>query len=136
MNYTNTFIQIAPDCPVIRGTVPVAKNGNPPFYITEYNVLSKNPYVYTLEEAIIEIHLMRKTITKADLETWGEEVRALLKKRHPCRTSALPKKFGWGVHFDNEGRLALYGMDSEEYQRFIQPDSGLTVVTALRNKRA
>jgi len=35
---------------------------------------------------------------------------ALLSKPHPClRASMLPKRYGWGVHYDGNGRITLYG---------------------------
>lgn len=33
------------------------------------------------------------------------------------RASALPKKYGWGVHFDKNGNAALYGRESQEYRK-------------------
>jgi hypothetical protein len=136
MTYTDTFIRIAPGCPAGSGIIPIARGKNVPFCITEYELLSKHPYVYTKEELIIEAHLQRKTITKAELEAGGESLAAKLQRRNPCmRTSALPKKYGWGFHFDSQGKLALYAVDSKEYQQFIHPDSGLQVLSALRSKR-
>jgi hypothetical protein len=136
MTYTDTFIQIAPDCPAETGIIPVTRGVNIPFCMTEYELLSKHPYVYTKERLIIEAHLQRKSITQAELEVGGDALYAKLQRRNPCmRTSALPKKYGWGFHFDSEGKLALYAVDSKEYQTFIQPNSGLQVLSALRSKR-
>jgi hypothetical protein len=33
------------------------------------------------------------------------------------RASMLPKKYGWGVHSDAEGRLALVAVGSDSYRR-------------------
>ena len=52
------------------------------------------------------------------------------------RASPLPKKYGWGVHHDRAGRIALYGVESEEYRRFASGAGGVKVVMALRSKRA
>ncbi|WP_313640454.1 DUF6157 family protein [Paenibacillus sp.] len=39
---------------------------------------------------------------------------------HPClRASLLPKRFGWGVHYNTEGKISLYGKESPEYVYFI-----------------
>lgn len=136
MTYTNTFIQIAPDCPADKGIIPVIRGAKIPFCMTEYELLSEHPYVYTKEELIIEAHLFRETITQTELDAGGEALHAKLQIRNPCmRTSALAKRYGWGFHFDNQGKLALYAVDSPEYQRFIHADSGLQVLSALRSKR-
>jgi Family of unknown function (DUF6157) len=64
-------------------------------------------------------------------------VKLFAKPQACMRTSPLPKRYGWGVHYDGCGRLALYAMESEEYQHFAEgKSSGVKVVTALRSKRA
>jgi hypothetical protein len=35
------------------------------------------------------------------------------------RTSDLCKKYGWGVHHDREGRIALYSVSSPEYATLV-----------------
>jgi hypothetical protein len=62
----------------------------------------------------------------------------LLSKPHPClRASMLPKKFGWGVHYDSEGRIALYGKESPEYRTWASTadPEGPKLISAMRNKR-
>ena len=52
------------------------------------------------------------------------------------RASALPKKRGWGAHYDGQGRLALHAVGSAEYQAFATGQvDGVTVTAALRNRR-
>lgn len=51
------------------------------------------------------------------------------------RASPLGKRFGWGVHADAEGRVAIYAVDSKRYQALaVDPD--ITQVRAMRSKRA
>lgn len=59
------------------------------------------------------------------------------KKGQPClRSSALTKKYGWGVHFDGDGKAALYCRMSSEYQAFENGQhTNLKLFKALRNKR-
>ncbi|WP_344308138.1 DUF6157 family protein [Brevibacterium samyangense] len=53
----------------------------------------------------------------------------------PClRSSPLAKRYGWGFHYDAEGRVALVPVGSPEYEAFVTDDS-LTVVKAMRSKR-
>jgi hypothetical protein len=51
------------------------------------------------------------------------------------RSSALGKRYGWGVHSDPEGRLALYARESERYAQ-LASDPEIVHVKALRSKRA
>ena len=71
---------------------------------------------------------------KANKETlWAD----LFRKGHPClRASALTKRYGWGAHYDEAGKIALYGMETSEYKQFIQNESGDTkLLRAMRSKR-
>jgi hypothetical protein len=66
-------------------------------------------------------------------ELWAE----LFQKGHPCmRASALTKRYGWGAHYNQHGKIALYPMESEEYQQFVQAPTGIKVLGAMRTKRA
>ena len=51
------------------------------------------------------------------------------------RASSFGKRFGWGVHADSEGRIAIYAVDSKRYQALVR-DPKLTQVRAMRSKRA
>lgn len=52
------------------------------------------------------------------------------------RASALGKKYGWGVHYDAHGKMALYGLDSREYEQFTEPRTdGLKLLLAMRSRR-
>ncbi|WP_219621132.1 DUF6157 family protein [Bacillus sp. UMB0893] len=48
----------------------------------------------------------------------------------------LPKKYGWEFHFDEAGKIALYGIESPEYKQFMeQKDGDLKLLNAMRNSR-
>ena len=138
MGYTDTFIRVAADCPATTGVVPVGKGDRKPIHVLQYELLSEHPYRYTHDDLLFEVHVRHKAISPDELKARRKEIRAeLLSKPHPClRASMLPKKYGWGVHYDGQGRIALYPVDSDEYRRFTAPDSGVTVVPAMRNRRA
>lgn len=51
------------------------------------------------------------------------------------RASPLPKTYGWGLHFDATGRVALYAVESPEYKRFIE-DESISHLKAMRSRRA
>lgn len=50
-------------------------------------------------------------------------------------TTNYTNTFGWGVHSNPEGKIAIYGMESAEYKKFMT-DKKLKVVNAMRSKRA
>lgn len=54
-----------------------------------------------------------------------EDVRAqFFSKGQPCmRTSPLAKTYGWGIHSDAEGRVALVPMESNRYRTLMDDDS-------------
>lgn len=136
MDLKNTFVRVSPDCPVTSSVIPVGKNGSSPIHVLQYELLSEHPYRYTLQDLIYEVHIRHKAIEDAEArkdEIWSE----LFQKSHPCmRASMLPKKYGWGVHYDEEGRIALYSMESEEYQQFTASgQSDVNVFPAMRNTR-
>ncbi|MEW9672774.1 DUF6157 family protein [Ammoniphilus sp. 3BR4] len=136
----NTFVQVAPDCPVTSSVVPThKKDAKPTVHVLQYELLSHNPYRFTHEDLIYEVHIRHKEIPAEQIEENASGIRAkLFQKSHPCmRASMLTKKYGWGVHYDPEGKLALYGMETEEYRRFVlSGESGLKLVFAMRNRRA
>jgi Family of unknown function (DUF6157) len=138
----DTFVQVSPDCPVHLGVMPTNKNdAKPSMHVLQYQLLIQNPYRFTLEDLIYEVHIRHKQIPLEQAEAHAETIRReLFEKKHPCmRASMLPKKYGWGVHYDQEGRLALYGMETEEYRRFVQNSGtgdGPKLVFAMRSSRA
>lgn len=138
-NY-NTFVLVAPDCPVTTGVVPTAKpNAKQPIHVLQYELLTRHPYRFTLEDLIYEVHIRHKEFPADQVREHGDDIRAaLFSKSHPCmRASMLPKKYGWGVHYDSDGRLAIYAMETEQYRQFAEGNAGgPKLVYAMRNKRA
>jgi len=137
-NYYSTFIKIAGDCPVERGVIPPAKKNGRSKSEIEYDLVFNHPYVYTQEELLFETHVRHKEIPEAELAERRDELRsAFFSKPMAClRASMLPKKYGWGLHFDAEGKVALVPRESEEYERFADGESsGLKVLMAMRSSR-
>lgn len=131
-NYYNTFIEVAEDCPVSSGTVPPAKEGSPSVARLQYEMLSGNPYRYDSDDALFSVFAVRKELPEGE---WEEQRQIFFSKGQPCfRASPLTKSYGWGIHSNEEGKLALYGMGTEEYQKFIG-DSSTKKVKAMRSKK-
>jgi hypothetical protein len=56
-------------------------------------------------------------------------------KGQPCfRASPLTKTYGWGIHSDHQGKVALYGMESTEYQKFLK-DNTIKKVKAMKSSK-
>lgn len=139
MSYTNTFIEAADDCPETSGVAPPVRGDNPTVAVLEYELLSKNPYKYTRDELLFVVHVTRLGLTPADLKQRGSQIHAeLFSKEHACmRASPLPKRYGWGIHHDEHGRIALVSRGSPEYVAFVTGKSKAgTILKAMRNARA
>ncbi|APW61296.1 DUF6157 family protein [Paludisphaera borealis] len=136
---TNTFVVIAPDSPASAGTAPTTKEGaSPTIAVIQHELLTAAPYTLTLEDLIFATHVRRSGLSANEAKARAGEIRdALFAKPHPCmRASPLPKKHGWGVHHDAEGRIAIYGVETAAYQRFADGSiEGISVVAAMRTKR-
>src|SRR5690606_39462496 len=65
--------------------------------------------------------LFRSEVERRRGELWA----SFFQKSRPCfRASPLPKTHGWGIHFDHQGRAALYAVESNEYQEFVSGQRG------------
>lgn len=136
-NYIDTFITVAPDCPVSSSAVPPPRE-LPTIPQLEYELLSAAPGKYTQQEVQFAVHVRRlglapKEVKARRQELWDE----FFSKPHAClRASALPKKYGWGIHFDPEGRITLVPIESSEYRQFAKgTKAGPKVVAAMRSSR-
>lgn len=131
-NYFNTFIEIAEDSKVKEGVVPVAKNDKPTVASMQYELISKHPYKYTSDDVLFQVYATKNNIPKQDLKQAREN---FFSKGQPCfRASPLTKSYGWGVHSNADGKIALYGSESKEYQEF-QKDETIKKLKAMKSKR-
>src|SRR5690554_2457403 len=114
-NYLETFIQVAEDSTARAGTVPPERGGKPTVALLTYRMISENPYAYTSDDVIFGVHAQRQGIPDGDLD---EERAAYFSTGRAClRASDLGKRYGWGIHSDERGRVAVHGIESEEYAR-------------------
>lgn len=134
-NYYNTFITVAADCPAERGMVPPDKKTGMTKPSIEYEMLMEHPYTYTQEEMLYEVHARHKEIPAGELA--GRKAEFYGKPTACFRASMLPKKYGWGIHFDEAGRMALVPMESPDYRRFVEGQvAGVKLLAAMRNSKA
>jgi hypothetical protein len=133
MNYYDTLIEVAEDCPATEGQVPRARGGKKSKAVVEYELLGKHPYTYTEEDIAFAVHAALHNIPKV---SWPREREKFLGKGHPhLRVSALAKRYGWGIHNNSEGKIALVAVESPEYQQLLK-DPSITKVKAFRSSRA
>src|SRR5436309_3672638 len=90
MNYYDTLIEVADDCPATSGQVPQARGGKKTKAVVEDELLVKHPYTYTEEDIAFEVYAMLHDIPTA---SWPKERQKFLSKGHPhLRVSALAKR--------------------------------------------
>jgi hypothetical protein len=131
-NYQNTFIEIADDCPVKLGEVPPQKGENKTVANSQFELIAHNPYKYTSDDILFQVYAERNHISRSEQPAARAE---FFSKGQPClRSSPLTKRYGWGVHNDAEGRVAIYAVDSPEYKQYVK-DKSLQHVRAMRTKR-
>ena len=128
-NYVNTFILVSPDSAADAARVP-DKPGS--VAAMQYEKLAASPSAMTSDDLIFAVFVERNGIAEAD---WPAARAAFFSKGQPClRSSPLVKSFGWGVHHDEKGRIALYGVGTPEY-RALAAREDLAGLPGLRSKR-
>jgi hypothetical protein len=129
----DTFIEVAEDCPAVRAEIPPTRSGRATKARVEYELIAGGPYTLTEEDVAFRTRVVMRDIPEAD---WPAERERFLSQEKPrMRVSTLAKRYGWGIHVDSNGRVALVAVESAEYQR-LADDSALRHVRAFRSKRA
>ncbi|TXF79319.1 DUF6157 family protein [Chryseobacterium sp.] len=130
-NYKDTFIEIAEDCPVSESEIPPMKR-NRTLAEIQYDMISKNPYRFSSDDVMFECYVQKNDITETEKT---EARKQFFSKGQACfRSSALGKRYGFGVHSNSDGKVALYPVESEEYQKFVE-DPEVKKVKAMRTKK-
>lgn len=131
-NYFETFIQVAEDCPVGDATEPPVTK-TPTIARLQYELISRRPHELTSDDVLFEVYATRKGIPAGDRLAAREE---FFSQAQAClRASPLGKRYGWGIHHDAEGRIALVPLGSDEY-RNLAADESVKQLKAMRSKRA
>ncbi len=132
-NYYNGFIEIAEDCPASAGTIPPIKGDKRSVANLQFEMLLDHPYEFTSDEVLFSVFARRKGFSADEME---EERQRFFSKGQPCfRASPLTKRYGWGVHSNEEGKVAIYGAETKSYEAFVQ-DESIKKTKAMRSKRA
>jgi hypothetical protein len=132
-NYYNTFIQIAEDCPVTNAAMPPLKGDDKTIANLHFEMIVDNPYQYTSDDVIFNAYAIKNKITGKKALTEARET--FFSKGQACmRASALTKRYGWGVHNNAEGKIAIYAVDSAEYKKLAK-DKLLKQVKGMQSKK-
>ncbi len=131
-NYYDTFIEVAEDTKVSCGTKPSFKADKKTIAAMQYELLVNNPYKFTSDELFFQVFADRNDLTEAEYMQASEQ---FFSKGQPCfRSSPLTKTYGFGVHADKDGKVAIFGMETEHYEKFKQ-DPTLKKVKAMRTSK-
>ena len=133
MNYYDTFIEVAEDCLVSVAAIPQAKGDTRTIPVLQYEMIANHPYRYTQEDVLFEVFAERNGISD---KAKPAERQRFFSKEQPClRSSALGKRYGWGIHNNKDGKVALYAMESDDYRNLVNDDE-IKHVRAMRSRRA
>jgi hypothetical protein len=131
-NYTDTFIEIADDCPIAKGEMPPLKGDAKTVANIQFELISKNPYKFTSDDVLFQVFADRNDLTKSEYKEAREKY---FSKGQPCfRASPLTKRYGWGVHNDKDGKIAIYGAETSAYQKFAK-DKNVKIVKAMKSSK-
>lgn len=130
-NYFDTFIEVADDSKAACGTRPPAKVKKTIAEL-QYEMIAENPYQFTSDDILFQVFAERNDLAATEHNQAKEQ---FFSKGQAClRTSPLSKSYGFGIHFDNKGKVALYGRETPEYDSFVA-NPKVKKVKAMRSKR-
>lgn len=128
-NYANAFIQVSPDIAAMVGSPPIRQGT---VAAMQYERLIDAPYQLTSDELLFGVYADRHGLKEEELDA---ERLAFFAKGQPClRVSPLVKTFGFGVHHDKDGRVAIYPVEGDRYAQLVA-DPTIEKIKGMRNKR-
>lgn len=131
-NYLDTFIEVAADTKVVCGTKPPVREGKMTIAALQFDLIFEHPYKYSSDDILFQVFVIRNKIKKSEQKNARA---AFFSKGQPClRASPLTKTYGFGLHADHEGKIALYGMETKAYEKFVA-DKKLKKVKAMRTTK-
>ena len=131
-NYYDTLIEVAEDTKATTGIEPPVRAAKKSTANYEFEMVYKNPYKYTSDDVFFNVYAQRNKLPKS---SYKKERELFFSKGRPCfRASPLTKTYGWGVHSDKAGKIAIYSMDSKKYAEFLN-DENTVKKKAMRSSR-
>jgi len=139
VDYVDTFIAVAEDCTAREGTVPPERTGGPSVAAARtFVMVSAQPYRFTSGDVIFTVFADRHGIPEH--ERAAARAKFYSKGQACLRSSDLGKRYGWGIHADAEGRIALVGVETAQYAelvagRRVPAGTPVRVTRAMRSSR-
>lgn len=131
-NYFNTLITVAEDSNAACGTVPPIKGDRGTVASLQFGMIAQHPFEYTSDDVLFQVYAVRNAVLKKEYKA---RRKLFYSKGQPCmRTSPLVKTYGWGIYFDENGRIMLADSASESYARLLR-DETVKKVPAMRSKK-
>lgn len=131
-NYINTFILVADDSTATVGIIPPLKGGKHTVAGLHFEMIANHPYEFSSDDVIFTVFAQRNELTDSD---WIDARNEFFSKGQPCfRASPITKKYGWGIHYNADGKMALFSVDAIEYRQF-EVDAHLAKVKAMKSKK-
>jgi hypothetical protein len=115
------LIEVATDSPAKRSEEPPDSSPEKRVDRIEYEVLAENPYKFTEREFYYEVNVVRRK--RSDLKIESRSIKRL----------PLVKKYGWGIHRNADGKLALVACESSRYKELLA-DPLVKKTRAYRNR--
>lgn len=140
VDYVDTFIAVADDSQATEGTPPPVSPENPSVAARTYRMIAEHPYDFTSGDVVFTVFADRHGIP--DDKRAAARVEFYSRSQACLRSSDLGKRYGWAIHADAGGRVALVGVDTPEYAEFAsgrrRSKSGapITLTKAMRRSRA
>ncbi|WP_318293179.1 DUF6157 family protein [Peribacillus frigoritolerans] len=123
---------ISEDSKVSSAKVPVIKNEKPTIAYIEHELINNNPYKFTQEDVQFKTYLIKNQMEAENAAQLREQ---FFSKSKACfRASPLVKNYGWGIHYNNQGKIAIYDVNSEMYNQLLKQDD-ITKLKGMRSKR-
>lgn len=113
------LILVAANCPVNKGTEPPDDRKSKTISRIKFELLTAKPYEFTEEEFFKNVHHVIRN--KSDLKI----------KSYLLARVQLARQWGWGIHRDSNGKLALVGWETPEYRR-LKNDPSVKQTRAYR----
>ena len=129
-NYANTFIKVAEDY-----ALDVAKTEIKPDTIgaLQLAILTAKPYEITSDDLLFEVFTIRNNIAQSES---ANKRAAFFSKPQAClRASPLVKTLGYGIHHNEQSKIAAFAIESEQYCALLQGEN-IKKVAGMRSKRA
>lgn len=105
---------------MVEAKIPATRVGKKTVTQLQFDMVDRNPYQYTSDDVLFATQAIRNSFSPDDQL---ERENFFSKGRTCFRASALPKTHGWGIHFNEDGKMALYAINFGKYQSFIDDNS-------------